>query len=235
MYLLKTVAVSFGSIVALFIFTKLIGNKQMSELNMFDYINGITIGSIAAEMATSLDENFMVPLVAMTVYTAVALLITLMTNKSLALRRIITGGAIILVDNGKMFKKNFTRARLDINEFLAQCRINGFFDLSDIQTAILEANGHVSILAKATARPVCPSDLDMNPQADKLVVNVIQDGKIIKGNLKYCGHDEKWLKKTLRNQGFKSEKDVFLATCDSSDCVSIYRRDTVAPMRDLFQ
>ncbi|MGN0989304.1 MAG: DUF421 domain-containing protein [Eubacteriales bacterium] len=229
------VLTSVGSVVALFVFTKLMGNKQMSQLNMFDYINGITIGSIAAEMATSEDDSWRGPLIAMTIYTAAALLITFLTAKSVAMRRLLTGKAIILLDNGKLYKQNFKKARIDLNEFLTECRISGFFDLSDIQTAVLEPNGHISILPKSTSRPANPADMNLSPKPEYAVINVIVDGKVLSRNLKTTGHDEKWLRKNLKNQGYKSYTDVFLATCDASDNLSIYPRDTVAPNGDIFQ
>lgn len=87
MDLLNIALTSIGSIIVLFLLTKLIGNRQMSELNMFDYINGITIGSIAAEMATSLEGDFLKPLLAMIIYGVVTVLISILANKNIKLRR----------------------------------------------------------------------------------------------------------------------------------------------------
>ena len=133
--LVKIAVLSLGSLVALFILTKLMGNKEMSQLSMFDYIIGITIGSIAAEMSTALEDDFMQPLVAMIVYAVVAVIISIVSNKSLKIRRIIYGNSLILLDNGELYRKNFKKAKLDINEFLTQCRTNGYFNINDIQTA----------------------------------------------------------------------------------------------------
>ena len=138
MDLVTVAAASLGSIVALFLLTKLIGNKQMSEMNLFDYINGITIGSIAAEMATSLESDFLKPLLAMTIYAAVTTWINYLCSKSLKFRRFIAGRSLILMDHGKLYKNNFKRARLDMEEFLAQCRLNGIFRLEDIEPLSLK-------------------------------------------------------------------------------------------------
>ncbi len=127
MDLLKIVALSLGSVIFLFILTKLMGNKEMSGLSMFDYIIGITIGSIAAEMATALESDFMQPLVAMAVYAVVSIVISVLSYKSLKFRRISSGDSLILLDNGEIYRDNLKKAKLDLNEFLMQCRINRIF------------------------------------------------------------------------------------------------------------
>lgn len=146
MILIKIVFLSLGSIIILFILTKIMGNREMSQLSMFDYIVSITIGSIAAEMSTSLENNFLEPVIAMVVYGIVATVISYFTCKSIKIRRIVSGRGKILYDNGKLYRKNLIKSKLDLNEFLMQCRINGYFNLADIQTAILEPNGRISFL-----------------------------------------------------------------------------------------
>ena len=100
MDLIKIVALSLGSVIFLFILTKLMENKEMSQLSMFDYIIGITIGSIATEMSTALENDFMQPLVAMAVYAVVSIIISLLSYKSMKIRRIVSGNSLILLDNG---------------------------------------------------------------------------------------------------------------------------------------
>ena len=106
---LYILATSLGSIIVLFFLTKMMGYKQMSQLSMFDYINGITIGSIAAEFATSLEDDFLKPLTAMIVYAAMAFLISILCNKSIKMRRFFTGEPIILIDDGKIYKDNLSK------------------------------------------------------------------------------------------------------------------------------
>lgn len=127
MDVLKIVALSFGSLIFLFILTKLMGNKEMSQLSMFDYIIGVTIGSIAAEMSTALENDFIQPLVAMAVYAAVSIVISIFSYKSLKFRRIISGNSLILLDNGELYRDSLKKAKLDLNEFLMQCRTARLF------------------------------------------------------------------------------------------------------------
>lgn len=118
---------------------------KQAGIALFDYVIGITVGSIAAEMATELDtpEN---SLVAMVVYAVAAVCISLWTNKSLGARRIITGKPLILMDGGVIYRENLKKAKMDLGDFLMYCRIGGYFDLGQIQTALLEHNGTVTFL-----------------------------------------------------------------------------------------
>ena len=224
MELLKICLSSFISLISLFVFMKILGNRQMSQLSMFDYVNGITIGSIAAEMATSLEDDFMKPLVAMLVYTVLMYLMSLVCSKSIKARKIINGESYLLYQNGKLIEKNFKKSKLDINEFLTQCRINGYFNLADLDTAILETNGNVSFIPISTKRPVIPEDFELSPVQEKPVFNVIIDGQIVYDNLKATGNDITWLHKNLKNQKENDISKIFLATCDTDNNLSVFAK-----------
>ena len=120
MHVLYIIVLSIASIVELFVLCKLMGYRQLSQMSMFDYVNGITIGNIAAEMATSLDDSFVEPMVAMIIYALAAILLSWWSSKSIRARRIIAGKPSLLLNNGKLFEKNFRKAKIDINEFLQE-------------------------------------------------------------------------------------------------------------------
>ena len=227
------VCLSLGSIAAIFLLTKLMGYRQMSQMSMFDYIIGITIGSIAAEMSTSLEENFVQPLTAMIVYSVVSIFLAIWSSKSIKARRIIEGSPIVLLNNGQLYRKNLKKAKMDVSEFLVQCRVNGYFDISKLECAVLEGNGRISFLPKAAERPVTPNDMQMNPQEEFIVVNVILDGKIMSENLKHTGNDEKWLQQQIRAQGVDKTEDVLLATCDFYNNVTVYPKVCKKDVKDL--
>ncbi|MDY2813800.1 MAG: DUF421 domain-containing protein [Dorea sp.] len=220
--ILYIIALSLGSVIALFILTKLMGYRQMSQMSMFDYINGITIGSIAAEMATSLEENYVQPLTAMIVYALAAILLSWLSSRSIKARRVIEGKPLVLLNNGELYWENLKKAKIDVNEFLVHCRVNGYFDVSKLETAVLEGDGKISFLPKAAERPVTPSDLNLSAQQDYMVANVILDGKIMEENLRHTGNDEKWLKNQIKRQGAENVEDVLLATCDTSNQVTVF-------------
>ena len=229
------IGLSLFSIAVLFLLTKLMGNKQVSQMTMFDYITGITIGSIAAEMATELEDGFHRPLTAMIVYGVAAALLSVLTNKSLKARRLIDGTSLILFENGKLFRKNLKKAKLNVSEFLTQCRIMGYPNIADIQTAVLEPNGRISVLPKSEARPATNRDMNLSPAEEKLPVTIILDGIVLKENLKFTGNNDVWLKKQLDSQGIKNMRDVFYASCDSNNNLSVYTCVKEQPDRDIFE
>ena len=227
------IALSLGSLLTIFILTKLMGYRQMSQMSMFDYINGITIGSIAAEMATSLEDDFTRPLMAMIVYGVSTFLISVLSNKFVKVRRIIEGKPLILLNNGELYRKNLRKAKIDVSEFLEQCREQGYFDVSKLETAILVGNGRISFLPKAADRPLTPSDVNLAATQDFMVANVILDGRIMSENLKNTGNDEKWLISQIKGQGAKRVEDVLLATCDATNKVTVFMKENKKKAPDI--
>lgn len=235
MIILKVICVSIASLVLMFFLTKIMGNKQMSELTMFDYINGITIGSIAAEMSTSEVDEAVKPITAMIVYALAATAISFAVNKSILARRFLAGKSVIVYNNGKINKKNLSKVKLDLNEFLSQCRINGYFNLSDIQTAVFEPNGRLSILPKSNSKPLTADDMGIKVTEASVLTTVILDGNLMPANLKHTGNDETWLLKELEKQGYGSVKKVFLGLVDNNNTLYIYDADNKNSNNDIFQ
>ncbi len=230
----KIALAAIGSLVALFLLTKLIGNRQVSQLTMFDYINGITIGSIAAEMATSLEGDALKPLTAMVIYSAAVALISLLSQKSDRLRRFFGGRALVIMDKGKIYRNNMKKARIDLNEFLIQCRVNGYYDLDEIETAVFESNGKMSFLPKSTKRPMCPEDMNISPQAARYFITLIADGRLMKKNLHASGKDEQWLKKELKALGYGKYSEVFYSASDGEGLIA-YGYERGRNGNDIFQ
>lgn len=224
MEIIEAIITSFVSFFVLFFLSKLMGNREMSQLSMFDYINGITIGSIAAEMATAMFTDVTRPLVAMIVYTLLIILFAIITDKSIRARRFISGKPKILYHRGIFYYNNLKHARIDIEEFLTQCRVNGYFDLSAIHTAILESNGQISFLPTVSDRPVTPSDLKLSPKQEALTISVLFDGRIIEDNLVYAEKDKGWLIKELEKKGFTNLDELLLVTCDCNQKLSVYKK-----------
>lgn len=217
----KVILSSLLSVVALFIIAKFMGHKQMAQLDFFDYITGITIGSIAAELATELEQP-MKPLLAMVIYGIVSVALSLLINKFPKARKFINGTPTVIMDNGKLSRKNMKKAKIDLSEFMVLCRNAGYFDLSAIQTAVFEYNGTLTILPVSTERPVTPKDVGLTPQQDYVFTEVIMDGRILDGNLKKLGLDVTWLQKGLQKQGFHNAKEVYLGVCDKENNLSLY-------------
>ena len=221
MEIIKVLLTSLLSVGALFAVAKIMGHKQMSQLDFFDYISGITIGSIAAELATELEEPLK-PLIAIAVYSAVAVLLSKITSLFPKSRKYINGTPTILMNNGKLYRENLKKAKLDLSEFMVMCRQQGYFNLSDIQTAVFEFNGKLSILPVSKKRPANPEDLNLSPAPEFIHTEVIMDGRILDENLKRMGLDDKWLQKQLNAQGYKKTEEVFLALCDENNQLTVF-------------
>lgn len=221
MEFLKIILASLASYAALVLSAKLIGRKQISQLDFMDYITGITIGSIAAELATDL-ENLWKPLVALLVYALLTWLISLVNLHCGRSRKYLNGTPTIVMDKGKLYRENMKKAKLDLSEFMVMCRQQGYFDLSAIQTAIFEYNGKLTILPVSTRRPVTPQDMQLSPAQEHLTVELIMDGRVLDENLRRMGLDTVWLDRELHRQGIKRASDVFLALCDAQHQLACY-------------
>ncbi len=222
------------SLVVLFLLAKLIGNRQISQLTLFDYVNGITIGSIAAEMATDLEMHWSETLLAMVIYGIATALISYICCKSLKFRRFLNGKSIIVYENGKFSIDGLKKARLDINEFLTQSRINGYFDLSEIKIAIMEQNGKLSFLPKSDYRPITPKDMALTVPGSGITVNVVIDGIVLEQNLESAGLSRAQLLTEISKAKAEDLKSVMLATADQNGVITIYKKDTVSTSRDPF-
>ncbi len=217
---------SLVSLLVLFVFAKLIGKRQISDMSMFDYINGITIGSIAGEMATGVEQNMWVGIIAMSVYGLIALAVDIINRKSIRARRFFSGTPTLLFREGKFMRKNFAKAQISVSEFEEMCRIAGYYDLSAIQSAQLESSGGISILPKKDRRQVTLADLNLSdPTAGSAPVSVIYDGKILEQNLVHLGKNESWVMNQLAGQKV-ALADVFLATVSGDGQLSAYLCDS---------
>ena len=209
MEIFKVILTALLSVIALFIITKIMGHKQVAQLDFFDYISGITIGSVAAELATELEEPYK-PLIALAIYGLTSIVLNLIAHKIPRTRKYINGTPTILMNDGRLYRKNLKKAKLDLSEFLLLCREQGYFDLDEIQTAIFEHNGKLSVLPKAANRPATPDDLKITAKTTHVGVEVIMDGRVMGENLSRMGRNEKWLKKQLKFQGYTDAKEIFL-------------------------
>ena len=222
MDILKITLTALLSIATLFIIAKLMGHKQVAQLDFFDYISGITIGSVAAELATNIEDPWK-PLIALGIYGGVSVILSLLTHKFPKTRKYINGTPTILMNDGKLYRKNLKQAKLDLSEFMLLCREQGYFDLGEIQTVVFEHNGKLSILPKAANRPATPCDLKIPAKATHIGTEIIMDGRIMGENLLRIGLDEVWLKNQLRLQGYSEVKEIFLAIYHAEDSeLSVY-------------
>ena len=193
----------------------------MAQLDFFDYITGITIGSIAAELATELESPWK-PLIAMIIYGLVALGLTILAHQFPKTRKYVNGTPTIVMDNGKLYRENMKKAKLELSEFMVLCRQEGYFNLNDIQTAVFEYNGRITILPKSEKRPLTPEDMQITPEKAEICTEIIMDGRILHENLKRLGLDLIWLEKQLKKQKYDNAKDIYLGICDKNNTLTLF-------------
>ena len=215
---------SLVAVAVLFIISRITGERQILQLTFYDYIVGITIGSIAA-MAVETDISLWLVLTAMVIFGGFTLFFSFLTTKSIVLRRLLTGVPHVMIYNGKIIKKNLKKHFYDINDLLQMCRIKGYYDISQIQCAVMETNGTLSVLPKAEYHPVTPNDLKQPVKGEFLLYNLIIDGNVMKNNLKAYGKDEQWLKSKLKEQKVGSKSDVLLCVGDNENNISVFLQD----------
>ena len=209
------------SFIVLFILSKIMGYRAISELSFFDYVVGITIGSIAAEMSTNIDMEWWKGVTAMAVYAILDLVFSCLSQKSSAARQIITGNPIILIYKGKIYKKNLRKARIELNDLLTSARMAGYFNIADIDYAIMETTGKISFMPVPLKRPLNPKDFNFAPQSEGLTVNVIMDGKIMEDDLADAKIDKNDLIRRVKQQD-KEVKNVFLGVMDSNGVLTLF-------------
>lgn len=212
-------------LIILFFIAKMVGKKQISQLNLFDYIVGITIGSIAADISLDLEKDLLAGLVSLFLYGIIAYLISLLTMKSIKARRFFTGVPTVLVENSKIIESGLKKTKIDINELLAEARIAGYFDLDEIEYAIMEVNGNISFLPKDREKPITKKDMNLKSVDTGLTANVIIDGKYMKNNMKAIGKNKKWLDHELKILGYDNYATILLATVDINYKILVYRKD----------
>jgi uncharacterized membrane protein YcaP (DUF421 family) len=205
---------SFTFLIALFLLTKWLGKKQLAELSFFEYVTGITIGSIAAEVTMGLERHIMHGLIAMAIWTLFPIIMGLISLKNKKIRDFVEGKATIVIKDGKILEDNLKKERYTIDELLEQLRSKDVFQVSDVEFALIEPNGDVSILLKKENQPLTAKDIQLNQPPVKEPQTVIMDGLILDEPLSTAGLNRGWLHEELEKLEVTVD-NVFLGQIDS--------------------
>lgn len=200
------------SFIVLLALTRLLGKQQVSQLTYYEYLNGITIGSIAANMATDEFANTGEHLTGLVVYGLLTLAVSYSTVKNRKIRKMLAGEPVIVVQDGKILEDNLRKMHMDLDELTMQMRTAGVFDYKELELGIIEQSGQLSILKKPKYQEATQEDVGKKQKSKGLAVEVIIDGQIIYQNLECMGHDGRWLVDQLHQRKIKSVSDVFFAT-----------------------
>ena len=216
------------SFLYLFIISKILGKKQIAQLEFIDYAVGISLGSIAAEMATDAKTPFYYYLIGMTIFFLLALFVSLIGRKTTFLKRIFKGKPTTLIYEGKINYNNLKKCKIDVNDLLSMLRAKNFFDINDVAYAIFETSGDLSVLPKGNQKPVVIEDVDPKKVEQASLTNVlIVDGSISMSGLNEINKDKEWLYKKLKIKDKKQIKNIILATFDeqSGDIITHIKTD----------
>lgn len=211
MTLLRT-AFTFGLLLFL---TRLIGKKQIRQATFFDFITAIAVGDIAAEHLADPEEDFFPWLLATILWFGLTIAIDILVMKHRPLGKLLEGEPSVVIENGRIREKDLFRNYLRVDDLMARLRTQGYFNPTDVEYAVFETDGSMSVLPKSQARPVQPRDLGIPTQYEGITREVIVDRKVIPANLKQMGLSEEWLAGELVKQGYTGPDEIFYAALDT--------------------
>lgn len=196
---------------ALLFFTRTMGRKQISQLTYFDYIVGISIGSIAGEAAVNKNIEIVDIIISIAIWSVITILISEITLKNINLRLLIDSEPLLIIDKGKVIYKNMKKARYNMGDLLMQLRNKDVFYITDVEIAILEPDGKLSVLKKSEQTIVTVGDMNIKKSKTGMMVDIVLDGNIISSHLCLIQKDEKWVMSQLKARNINNIKDVIFA------------------------
>lgn len=207
---------STSAYITLLVLGRLIGRKLISKITFFDFLVGVTIGSLAVRMALGSEDSLLLATISAIVITILVLITDYLNIKSFNFRNLVDGKPVILISNGKILDYNLKKVRITINKLMMQLREKDIFNAEDVEFAIIESDGEISIIPKSNKQPITTGDLNMSTNYKGLTNDIIIDGKIMYDNLKCTNYDEQWVKRQLKSHNINNVQDVFYAGVDTS-------------------
>lgn len=199
---------------SLLIFARIIGKEQISQMTFFDYILGITIGSIAAELTTDLSSRAWPHWVGLITWAALGFIMEKISMRWRYAAKILEGEPTIVIMNGKIMEDVLRKMKYSVSDVLVLLRNKDVFNPNEVAYAIIEPNGNISVLKKPEYLSLTPKDMNIKVKASGIATEMIYDGIVIKENLRQLNKDEKWLYSELKKHGVKDPTEVFLLTLD---------------------
>jgi uncharacterized membrane protein YcaP (DUF421 family) len=222
------------SFFSLLIFAKILGKEQISQLTFFDYILGITIGSIASEATIDLSSRAWPHFVGLLSWSLLAYLMQCVTLKWRYLAKVIEGEPVIVIMSGKIMENVLRKMKFRVSDVLELLRNQGIFDLNEVDYAILEPNGSLSVLKKPEYLPLTPKDMNIEVKPSGISTELVYDGKLIEENLKQMNKDKKWLMNKLKKHGIKDVSEVFLVTLNDAGSLYVDKyKDNIKKVKDI--
>ncbi|MCR1898375.1 DUF421 domain-containing protein [Irregularibacter muris] len=210
---------------SLLIFARILGKEQISQLTFFDYVLGITIGSIASELTVDLSSRAWPHFVGLVAWAFLGYIMEFISLKWRYAGKFIEGEPVIVIMNGKIMENVLKKMKFRVSDVMVLLRNKGIFDLNQVDFAILETNGQLSVLKKSEHLPLTPLDMDIQVSATGIDTELIYDGILIEENLRQMNKDKKWLMKELKKHKIKDVSEVFLAVINNAGSLYIDKYD----------
>lgn len=199
----------------IFLMIKILGQRSMGAIHPLDFIFGVIIGDVVGQPLVDGDTPLSGPFTAAAVIAGLHLGLSILALKTPRFRRIIEDEPLLLIENGKILNKQLKKAKVTLESLIMDLRLRDAADLNEVDYAILESNGQISVIKKAEYQSLTPYDMQKSQEPKGYPSVLIADGRIIHANLKKIGTID-WLKEQVRKYGFQNPTDVFLLTIDKS-------------------
>jgi len=205
---LVTIVRSIIAFFTLLIFTRVLGKQQVGQLSAFEYVTGITIGSIASSLSIDLSIKPLPMFVGLLTWVVLVFGLQWTSMKIRWFSKVVNDQPTIVIQNGKILEHNLKKMRYRYDELMAHLRGKNIFDVSQVEFALLESDGKLSVLKKPQFDAVTPNDLHIVPPKNGLMTELIQDGKIIEQNLSDQQISREWVEQQLKMQGIEKIEEV---------------------------
>ena len=210
----------------LLLLARILGKEQLSQLTFFNYITGITIGSIAGELVAHDDTHYLNAITSLIWWSILTLIVSYISMKSRKAKELLDDKPMIVIKEGKILEKELKKSRLPVSDLTMLLRLQGIFSVKDVHFAVLETNGELSIFKKVAQQGATKQDVKAQIETPKYMpTTIIEDGKILKGNLPGLNLTEEWVMKQVKKHGVNSAQQVFYAEIDSDGSVYMDLRD----------
>ena len=216
---------TFIAYILLLILTRMMGRKMVAQVTFFDFVVAIIVGSVVANMAVNQDMPVVSGITVLVVLSALTICIQFLLLKSFLLRKLIDFSSIVVIENGRIISENLKTARLRLDNLIMLLREKDAFSIADVEYAVLETDGQLSVLKKSQKQPVTSSDLNIPTAYNGLTKDIIMDGKLMEENLRGANLDRGWLMQKLQAQNYHSIEDVFYAGLDTSGNLYVSSRN----------
>jgi len=216
---------SFILYVVVLIAMRLMGKRQMVQLQPYEFVIAIMIAELAVLPIENIHSPITHSIYPIVILAGLEIIISTLSLKNEKIRTLISGRPTIVIENGHIRENTLRKLRYNLDELMGQLRNCGYHDVTDVEFAVLETSGQLSVFARSQSRPVTPKDLKVATPYEGLTVPLVLDGVIKFENLELCGLNYSWLAESIKKAGLKDIKDVFYAGLNTQGQLHIQSKE----------